>query len=584
MATRVYRTDISALRPVERRPDGTIRVDAHLSKCGVFQYMQPDGTIRRELRLPEDVFDQESLRSFEGVPVTNNHPPGMVSSKTARQYSVGAVLGSPVPDDDHMRGRLAVHDHQTVQDMEAGKTQVSNGYTCDTEETPGVHPLYGVYDAIQRNIRGNHVAIVDRARAGITASARMDGMMVPWDVGAAIAYARESCDASSGMAIASTTRTDESTADQGTPSASRQVDPDDEAARNAAGKNNAKKATKQQPGEMSDRGGDIVRGAKPNAGKAPESTTADPDADDDDDEDSMYDGDGELTEYGQRRVNAASFALPDKKKLPIHDSKAVRQSMRDFAKHQFDSPDEKHGAFNRITSKAKAFGMDTAGFENRHAGKLDQLDADPDKDSHMTPTEIKALQEKADKADKRKEKLVAAKAKIDSLETEKAQLQSQVQNLTKELETSKSTAGRADAQDDKKFQERVDAQVALLEAARATGAKVEAKMSPRAIKCAVIKHVDGDDVAADKHDAYVDGVYEGALKRAKTDAAATARGQATLDSTIVAVQAARSNPHLDADADEEASKAAMRAQSRNQAMSHEGRNGDTPAHTRAGRN
>jgi hypothetical protein len=59
--------------------------------------------------------------------------------------------------------------------MESGKTQVSNGYTCDTlEKPPASTRCTAPYDAIQKNIRGNHVAIVDRARAGVTAQARMD--------------------------------------------------------------------------------------------------------------------------------------------------------------------------------------------------------------------------------------------------------------------------------------------------------------------------------------------------------------------------------------------------------------------------
>jgi hypothetical protein len=570
---RVYRTDIGALRPVERRADGTIVVDAFLSKCGVFPYVQRDGSIRRELRLPEDVFDQASLRSFEGVPVTNNHPPGMLDAKIARDYSVGAQLTVPVRDDgDHMRGRLAIHDHTAVSDMESGKVQVSNGYTCDTLEKPGVHPMYGPYDAIQKNIRGNHVAIVDRARAGVTAQARMDadqleaakldGMMV-LEPGTSIAIdaTPRACKTGATMSLLPTARVEVVVKHDGEPSASAQVDPEDLAHRSGSGQNAAKPSKKEQPGEMADDGNDRAR-----------TRASDPDDDDDDegdDEDAedgaMYDSDGNLTETGERKVAASSFALPGKKKLPIHDPKAVKDSMRAFAKHEFDSPDEKHGAFNRIAGKGAQFGMDTSAFVKKHAGNLDRADG-AHKDNAMTPQEIQALQEKATK---RKEKLEAARVRIDSLETEKAALEGKIQNLTKELETAKA-ATRADAAEDpKKFQARVDAKVELVRQAAETGAKVDAKMTDGEIMRTVIKHVDGDDVPADKHDQYVQAVYEGAIKRAKKDKADEAKGAQALAATRQAVAgtqaAATDQARADADdTDEDAAKMRLRSVSATQ--------------------
>jgi hypothetical protein len=40
-----------------------------LTRVGIFEYRRPDGSIRRELRLPEEVFAQESLASYKGKPV-----------------------------------------------------------------------------------------------------------------------------------------------------------------------------------------------------------------------------------------------------------------------------------------------------------------------------------------------------------------------------------------------------------------------------------------------------------------------------------------------------------------------------------
>lgn len=170
-----YRVDIGSLRPAKRMKDGRLRVDAHFTRVGVFDYLEPTGRVRRELRPPEEVFHPDSLASFGQVPVTNNHPPELLTSENARDYMVGSTGETVTRDDDHVRGTMMIADRATVDQMEAGKQEVSCGYSCDLDETPGHHPLWGRYDAVQRNIRGNHVAIVDSARAGQTARVRMDG-------------------------------------------------------------------------------------------------------------------------------------------------------------------------------------------------------------------------------------------------------------------------------------------------------------------------------------------------------------------------------------------------------------------------
>lgn len=142
----------------------------------MFEYLDDDGNVRRELRPPEEVFDPKSMESFEQVPVTDDHPEvGLLDADTAKRYAVGATGEGVRQDGDHVLSPLMVFNRDTVKRMDRGKVQVSCGYTCDLDEKPGTHPLYGRYDAIQRNIRGNHVAIVDSARAGRTARVRMDG-------------------------------------------------------------------------------------------------------------------------------------------------------------------------------------------------------------------------------------------------------------------------------------------------------------------------------------------------------------------------------------------------------------------------
>ena len=44
-----------------------------VTTCGIFEYMQEDGTVRRELRLPEEVFSEKSLKSYKGEPIIITH-------------------------------------------------------------------------------------------------------------------------------------------------------------------------------------------------------------------------------------------------------------------------------------------------------------------------------------------------------------------------------------------------------------------------------------------------------------------------------------------------------------------------------
>lgn len=170
----VTRRDSGSLRKPVFRADGTARVDAYLTRAGVFTYLNADGTMRRELREPAQVFNADSLESFAGTPVTDDHPDGLVTAENARALARGAVGDTVRRDGNFVRARLTVLDAELIERMKAGKVEISCGYTCDLEHTPGTHPVFGPYDAKQTNIRGNHVAVVTSGRAGPEVRARMD--------------------------------------------------------------------------------------------------------------------------------------------------------------------------------------------------------------------------------------------------------------------------------------------------------------------------------------------------------------------------------------------------------------------------
>ena len=169
-----FRYDIATIGgKAKRLPNGTLQVPGRLTRAGVFVYRNPDGTERREYRPADEVFRADSLATFSMVVLTNEHPAEPVTATNARQFAVGTVGENVRKDADHVAAPIFVFDAAAIADIEAGKVQLSCGYTCDYDPTPG--EVNGErYDGVQRNIRGNHVALVDAGRAGPTAALRFD--------------------------------------------------------------------------------------------------------------------------------------------------------------------------------------------------------------------------------------------------------------------------------------------------------------------------------------------------------------------------------------------------------------------------
>jgi hypothetical protein len=161
-AIRYDRTEIKATRTEE----GYLIDTPIVGRAGIQLYKNADGTLRRELRPPEEVFHADSLKSFAGKPVTDEHPGEPVTAKNAKRLSVGTMQGEGRQDGDNVVAPIIVHDGEMIDKiLKGGKRELSLGYKVDLEETPGVWNGQE-YDAIQRNIRVNHLAIVPRGRAG----------------------------------------------------------------------------------------------------------------------------------------------------------------------------------------------------------------------------------------------------------------------------------------------------------------------------------------------------------------------------------------------------------------------------------
>ena len=158
-----------------RTREGFLRADAAITRAGVFTYADAEGNTWGEFRDPSEVFDADALASFRMAVVTDDHPDEMVTADTVATVQVGH-LGSDVrADGDHVVASILITDADTIAKIDAGKAELSCGYTAQVIRDAGVAPDGTPYQARQTRIRGNHVAIVDRGRAGPTCRIRIDG-------------------------------------------------------------------------------------------------------------------------------------------------------------------------------------------------------------------------------------------------------------------------------------------------------------------------------------------------------------------------------------------------------------------------
>lgn len=143
-----------------------------VTRCGIFEYKNPDGSVRRELRLPEDVFAEKSLKSYKGKPIIITHDAGEVDKENVRREQIGTIMSDGYRDGDNVRVEIIIHDTNALK--KCGLKELSLGYSLDTDDTPGVYEGEK-YDCVQRNIEINHLALVGEARAGESARLNIDG-------------------------------------------------------------------------------------------------------------------------------------------------------------------------------------------------------------------------------------------------------------------------------------------------------------------------------------------------------------------------------------------------------------------------
>ena len=163
-----------------REPEGYLFcLNVPVARTGIQEYLPEElgiagpepGVYPRERGLPElvpvyrpetEVFSPETIASFEGMPVTDGHPPEGVDAGNIRAFQKGHahnVRRGAGGESDLLLADLIITDPFLIGEiLNGGKREISCGYTYDLCRENGRY--------IQRQIRGNHVAVVGAGRAG----------------------------------------------------------------------------------------------------------------------------------------------------------------------------------------------------------------------------------------------------------------------------------------------------------------------------------------------------------------------------------------------------------------------------------
>jgi len=149
----VFRLDFNGHHSdFKRTAQGFLRVNARLTKTGIFSYDQC-----REYRPDEEVFRADSLESLKGAPVTDLHPSerggeSVLTPANAKSHMVG-LTESIDRDGPYLKGSLIIFHEDTIKAIESGeRKEISLGYECQLDPTPGIFNGES-YDAVGGRLR-----------------------------------------------------------------------------------------------------------------------------------------------------------------------------------------------------------------------------------------------------------------------------------------------------------------------------------------------------------------------------------------------------------------------------------------------
>lgn len=167
----MFLTDRVSVGKPRKTSEGYLVADAKVARTGIQLYRgselgRPELDVVRVYRAESEVFSRDSLASYAHKPMTNGHPAKMVTADSWKADSIGAIGQEVMRDGDHVSVPLIMMDAAAIRDWENGKREVSMGYTAEIVFDAGMTDTGDEFDAYQKDIKINHIALENRGRAG----------------------------------------------------------------------------------------------------------------------------------------------------------------------------------------------------------------------------------------------------------------------------------------------------------------------------------------------------------------------------------------------------------------------------------
>lgn len=167
-------TDSVILSDASLSESGYLEAFARTARTGIQQYLgaevgRPDLGVVNVYRDEAEVFSRRSLQTFSKIPVTNDHPGQPVTADNWKAVAVGTTGDDVLRDGEYLKIGLKITDALAVKAVNDGKRELSVGYSCVLVWEDGIAPDGTPYQAKQTEITADHVAIVQRGRAGTKA-------------------------------------------------------------------------------------------------------------------------------------------------------------------------------------------------------------------------------------------------------------------------------------------------------------------------------------------------------------------------------------------------------------------------------
>jgi len=167
----MFFTDRASIEGAHRTGAGYLAADVRVARTGIQVYSghevgKPEMPTVRVWRPDKQVFAHGAMASAAHKPVTIGHPAQMVDSTNWKREAVGWTGDQVARDGEFLKIPMLLADQSAIDAVQNGTKEISCGYSSELHWGAGTTPTGEAYDAVQREISINHIAIVPKGRAG----------------------------------------------------------------------------------------------------------------------------------------------------------------------------------------------------------------------------------------------------------------------------------------------------------------------------------------------------------------------------------------------------------------------------------